>query len=231
VKPVIAHNVKRVGPETIKGLGTFGVATIHEAQGRAGLMRPYMRPLFPAARLAGTAITVLCHAGDNLMIHAALDVCQPGDVLVVGVKSETTDGMFGELLAISCMARGVSGLVIDAGVRDTDAIAGMGFPVWSRSISAAGTVKATAGSVNIPIVCAGTAVDPGDVVVGDHDGVVVVSRSIAEDVARLAAEREVREEQMRARLRAGELSIDIQGLRAKLKAMGVDWVDRCDNAS
>lgn len=225
MKAVIVRHIERAAEETIGALSAFGVATIHEAQGRSGLMRPYMRPLFPEQRIAASVVTVLCHPGDNLMIHAALDVCRPGDALVVAVKAESTDGMFGELLAVSCVARGVRCLVIDAGVRDSRAIVAMGFPVWSRAICAQGTVKATAGSVNVPIVCAGTLVHPGDIIVGDADGVVVVDRASAPDVAREAAARDAKEDATRARLRAGELGLDMYGLRAKLKELGVDWVE------
>jgi 4-hydroxy-4-methyl-2-oxoglutarate aldolase len=225
VKTVIVRGIERAPEETVAALGRFGVATIHEAQGRTGLLRPYMRPIYPDAHVCGSAVTVLCHPGDNLMIHAALDVCRPGDVLVVAVKGESSDGMFGELLAVSAVAHGVRGLVIDAGVRDSATIAAMKFPVWAKAISAQGTVKATPGAVNVAIVCAGAPVSPGDVVVGDHDGIVVVARAGAADVARQAAAREVREDATRARLRSGELGIDIYGLRAKLKELGVEWVD------
>ena len=225
MKTIIVRKIDRVDTATIAELSKYGVATIHEALGRTGLMRHYIRPLSPDTKLAGTAVTVLCHAGDNLMIHAAMDVCRPGDVLVVGVKSESTDGMFGELLAVSCMARGVVGLVIDAGVRDSDTIAAMRFPVWSKAISAQGTVKATPGSVNVPIVCADITVEPGDAVVADRDGVVIVPRRMAAEVARLSAAREAREEVTRARLRAGELGLDFYGLRAKLKELGVEWIE------
>jgi len=224
MKTIIVRSIDRVDARAVESLAAYGVATIHEALGRTGLMHPYMRPLFPTARVAGTAVTVLSHAGDNLMVHAALGVCRPGDVLVVALKSESTDGMFGELLAVSCVAQGVRGLVIDAGVRDSDAITTMGFPVWSKAICAQGTVKATPGSVNVPILCAGALVEPGDAVVGDRDGVVIVPRHAAVEVGRLAGARETREEATRARLRAGELGLDFYGLRAKLKELGVEWV-------
>src|SRR5262247_1846735 len=217
----IVRNIARAGAELIETLGLQGVATIHEAQGRAGLMRPHMRPIYPSARVVGSAVTVSCQPGDNLMIHAAIEVCRPGDVLVVVTTSESTDGMFGELLATSCQAHGIAGLVIDAGVRDVTDLTAMNFPVWSKAISAQGTVKATPGSVNIEVVCAGATVHPGDVIIGDQDGVVVVRREAAEEVARLAQERLAKEQRSRERLRAGELGVDFYGLRAKLKELGV----------
>ncbi len=201
------------------------MAGIHEAQGRSGLMHPYLRPIYPSARAAGIAVTVLSHPGDNLMIHAALDVCEPGDVLVVALTSGSTDGMFGDLLAVSCRARGVVGLVIDAGVRDVADLEEMRFPVWAKAISAQGTVKATPGSVNVPVVCAGALVHPGDVIVADRDGVVCVPRAEAAQVASLAAERKTREDATRERLRAGELGMDIYGFRAKFPQIGGEHVD------
>ena len=188
-------------------------------------MKPYMRPIYQAARVSGAAVTISTAPGDNLMIHAAIEVCQPGDVLVVAPTSESTDGMFGELLATSCMAHGIAGLVIKAGGRDDADLTAMNFPVWARAISAQGTVKASAGSVNVELVCAGVSVHPGDVIVGDQDGVVVVPRERAEEVARLGAERIAKEAKSRARLRAGELGVDFYGLREKLKELGVEFVD------
>ena len=225
MKPTIVKNIPRADAAVIETLGKLGVATVHEAQGRTGLLRPYMRPIYPAARVAGSAITISCQAGDNLMIHAAIEVCRPGDVLVVTTTSESTDGMFGELLAVSARAHGVVGLLIDAGVRDVADLTTMAFPVWSKAVSAQGTVKATAGSVNVPVVCAGAAIAPGDVVVGDIDGVVVVPRQAAGDVARLGNERVAKEEKSRERLRKGELGLDFYGLRAKLTELGVRIVD------
>lgn len=221
----IVRRILRPSAEVVRTLGTQGVATIHEAQGRSGLMKPYMRPVHSAARVAGPAVTISCPPGDNLMIHAAIEVCQPGDVLVVAPTSESTDGMFGELLATSCVAHGIAGLVIEAGVRDVADLTAMNFPVWSKAISAQGTVKASAGSVNVEIVCAGVVVHPGDVIVGDQDGVVVIARQRAEEVARLGSERIAKEEKNRARLRAGELGVDFYGLREKLKELGVEFVD------
>jgi 4-hydroxy-4-methyl-2-oxoglutarate aldolase len=225
VKPTIVRNISRADASVIETLGKLGVATVHEAQGRSGLLRPYMRPIYPAARVAGSAITISCQAGDNLMIHAAIELCRPGDVLVVTTTSDSTDGMFGELLAVSARARGVSGLVIDAGVRDVTDITAMEFPVWAKAISAQGTVKATPGSVNVSVVCAGAIVRAGDVIVGDADGVVVVSRPRAAEVARLGAERVAKEEKTRERLRKGELGLDFYGFRAKLAELGVQYVD------
>jgi 4-hydroxy-4-methyl-2-oxoglutarate aldolase len=225
MKPTIVRHIQRADAAVIAQLGDHGVATVHEAQGRTGLLRPYMRPIYPAARAAGSAVTVSCQAGDNLMIHAAMELCQPGDLLVVTTTSESTDGMFGELLAVSARARGVAGLIIDAGTRDVADLTTMGFPVWSRAVHAQGTVKATAGSVNIPVVCAGAAINPGDVIIGDADGVVVVPRQRAADVARLGAERVAKEQTSREKLRKGELGLDFYGLRAKLTELGVVYVD------
>jgi 4-hydroxy-4-methyl-2-oxoglutarate aldolase len=221
----VVRNIQRPDPEVVRALGELGVATVHEAQGRTGLMKPYMRPIYPSARAAGTAITISSQPGDNLMIHAAMDVCKRGDILVVTTTSESTDGMFGELLGVSCEAHGVVGLITDAGVRDTAELTAMDFPVWAKAISAQGTVKSTAGSVNVPVVCAGMTVNPGDVVVADADGVVVVPREQAAAVAQAGRDRIDKEAKTRERLRNGELGLDFYGLRERLKQLGVNYVD------
>ena len=225
MKPTIVRNIDRADAAVIARLGAQGVATVHEAQGRTGLLRPYMRPIYPAARMAGSAVTISCQAGDNLMIHAAIELLRAGDVLVVTTTSDSTDGMFGDLLAVSTRAHGGVGLVIDAGIRDVADLTTMEFPVWAKAVHSQGTVKATAGSVNVPVVCAGAAIRPGDVVVADIDGVVIVPRLLAADVARLSDERVAKEEKARARLRAGELGLDFYGLRSKLTELGVRIVD------
>jgi len=226
----VVRSILRPDSEAIRLMGDQGVATVHEAQGRTGLMRPYMRPIYPAARAAGPAVTVSCHPGDNLMIHAAIEVCQPGDILVVATTSESTDGMFGDLLAVSCRAHGVAGLIIDAGVRDTADIVAMQFPVWAKAVSAQGTVKASPGSVNIPVICAGAIVNPGDAIVADADGVVVVPREAASEIAAQAEQRRKKEEKTRERLAKGELGVDFYGLRAKLAELGVEYVDELPQA-
>jgi 4-hydroxy-4-methyl-2-oxoglutarate aldolase len=228
MKPTIVRNIQRADAKVIRTLGQHGVATVHEAQARSGLMRPYMRPIYPTARAAGSALTVLCAPGDNLMIHAAIEVCKPGDILVVTTTSESTDGMFGELLAVSARAHGAVGLIIDAGVRDVADLTKMEFPAWSKAVSAQGTVKATAGSVNVPVVAAGALVNPGDVIVADVDGVVIVPRERAPEVVRLGEERLVKEEKSRQRLRNGELGLDFYGLRAKLTELGAQWIDEAE---
>ena len=225
MKPTIVKNIPRADADVIRTLGEHGVATVHEAQGRTGLMRPFMRPIYPTARAAGSAVTVLSAPGDNWMIHAALDVAKPGDILVVTTTSESTDGMFGDLLGVSCQANGVVGLVIEAGVRDVTDLTAMNFPVWSRAISGQGTVKATPGHVNVPVQCAGAIVNPGDVIVADMDGVVVVPRLEAAEVARLSAERIAKEQKTRERLRNKELGVNIYGLKAKLLELGVRYVE------
>ncbi len=221
----VVRKIPRPSADAIKTLGEQGVATVHEAQGRIGLLASYMRPIYNTAKMAGPAVTVSCQAGDNLMIHAAVEVCQPGDVLVVTTKSPSTDGMFGELIATSLIARGVKGLIIDAGVRDVADLTAMEFPVWSKAIHAHGTVKATPGSVNVPVVCAGETIYPGDVIIADVDGVVVVRREDADKVAKLGQDRLDKEAKSRAKLKAGELSLDFNKLRAKCVELGVVWVD------
>jgi 4-hydroxy-4-methyl-2-oxoglutarate aldolase len=221
----IVRNIPRPDAPAVKLLGELGSATVHEAQGRTGVMFPYMRPIYLSAKIAGPAVTVSCQPGDNLMIHASVEVCKPGDVLVVVTTSESNDGMFGDLLGTSCQAHGVAALIIDAGVRDTTELTAMKFPVWAKAISPRGTVKASPGSVNVPVVCAGILVNPGDVIVGDADGVVVVPRANAADVAKAGQQRVAKEEKTRERLAAGELGIDYYGLRAKLKELGVEYVD------
>jgi 4-hydroxy-4-methyl-2-oxoglutarate aldolase len=226
MKPVVVRNIKRADSNAIGTLGAVGVSTAHEALGRSGLMKPYMRPIWAGAQIAGPAVTVLAQPGDNWMIHVAVEQCQKGDVLVVGCTADNTDGMFGELLATALVARGVIGLVIDAGARDVKALKEMGFPVWSRAISAKGTVKAALGAVNVPVVCAGVNVEPGDVVVADDDGVVVVPRNLAVDTAAKAQKRHDDEDGKRRRLAAGELSLDMYKMREGLAKAGLIYVDK-----
>jgi 4-hydroxy-4-methyl-2-oxoglutarate aldolase len=221
---VVVRSVERADPATVEALGALGTATVHEAIGRRGFAGPDLRPIQQDVRLAGTAVTVSSHPGDNLMIHAAVELCREGDVLVVTSTAPSTHGVFGELLATSLMARGVRALVVDAGVRDTAELRAMGFSVWSRHVSCEGTVKASPGSVNVPVVLGGTVVSPGDVVCADDDGVVVVARDEAAWALDRSRERVAREDGTRARLAAGELGVDIYGLRATLEALGVEYV-------
>ena len=225
MKTVVVRNIKRADPDLVKRLGVLGTATVHEAYGRIGLMKPYLRPVWTGGEAAGTAVTVLAHPGDNWMIHVAVEQCKPGDILVVGCSTDNTDGMFGDLLATSLMARGVTGLIIDAGARDAKSLHEMGFPVWSRAISAKGTVKATLGAVNVPVVCAGVNVMPGDAVVADDDGVVVVRRKDAADVVAKGEKRFADEDGKRKRLAAGELGLDMYNMREALAKAGLVYVD------
>ncbi len=225
----VVRTIKRADPAVIAGLGEAGVATVHEAQGRSGLLDPGVKPMQRGARVAGSAVTALCAPGDNMMIHAAVEVVQEGDLLVVALTSPALHGMFGDLLASSLMARGCAGLIIDSGVRDIADLNEMGFPVWARAVHAEGTVKETPGSVNRPVSFAGVRIAPGDVVAADDDGVVVVSRDRAADVLEAAEARLAKEEQSRRRYQAGELGLDMYGLRRKLTDLGVVWVDTADD--
>lgn len=228
MKTVVVRNIRRTEPDIVKRLGALGVATAHEAYGRFGLMKPYMRPVWSGAETSGTAVTVLAQPGDNWMIHVAVEQCQPGDILVVGCTTDNTDGMFGDPLATSLTARGVKGLVIDAGVRDAKSLREMGFPVWSKAISAKGTVKATLGAVNIPVVCAGINVMPGDAVVADDDGVVVIGRKDAADVVAKGEKRVADEDGKRQKLAAGVLGLDMYNMREPLAKAGLVYVDRLE---
>ena len=222
---IVHTNIARAAEDSVKALSAFGVSTVHEAMGRLGLMRPYIRPAYPGAAMCGTAITVLLQPGDNWMLHVAAEQVRPGDVVVAGCTTECEDGFFGELLATSLRAQGAAGLVIDGGCRDVAALQAMDFPVFSRAINSRGTVKATLGSVNVPVVCANALVTPGDVVIADVDGVVVVPAARAADVAAAARAREDNEKAKRERFASGELGLDIYSMRGPLEAAGLRYVD------